>query len=78
MEQREPGRQLGEEGVEDVTVDTGGIAVGDGRDADEGLQGAHHAIGHGVTLVASRGSLGEDLSPPAAVHPVRTPLAPGR
>ena len=51
VQQREPGRQLGQEPVEGVGVDAGRVAVGDGRDADEGLQGADHAPSTGRAVM---------------------------
>ena len=55
VEQRELARQLGEQSVERLGVDARRVAVGDGRDADEGLKGPHHARldghGHGLTVV---------------------------
>ena len=59
VEQRELAGELGQEPLERVGVDPRGVAVADGRDADEGLQGAHRASldgqsGHGLTVVLQR------------------------
>ena len=55
VQQRELRRQLGQQPVEGVGVDARGVAVGDGRDADERLQGGDHAVGAcAVTVVPHR------------------------
>ena len=54
VQQRELRRELGQQPVEGVGVDARGVAVGDGRDADERLQSGDHAVGHGQTVVPHR------------------------